>query len=137
MSYGNDSKLLTLSDMTEKHRTLIPGALLALVILFVTATQLKAYPVAVVAADPLAGFAPLTVEFDGSDSWDTLGLHVTKYTWNFNDGSPVIEGSDLVRVKHVFHNPGIYPVYLTVYNKFGHSKTAQQQIKVSAVPISR
>ena len=137
MSYGDDFNFLTLNDMTEKHSTLIPVALLALVYLFATATEMKAYPVAVLEADPLAGMAPLTVEFDGSDSWDTQGLPVIRYSWNFNDGTPVVEGSDFGHIKHVFYDPGRYSVYLKVYNKLGHSKTVHRVITVSAVPMSR
>ena len=122
--------------MTKIHCKWISVTLLALVLLLVTAMPIKAYPVAVLTADPIAGLAPLTVEFDGSDSWDTQGLPMIRYTWNFNDGTPVIEGGDLSHVKHTFPNPGIYSVYLTVYNKLGHSKTAHRVIKVVATPIS-
>ena len=111
--------------------------MVALVFLLATAIPLKAFPVAVIAADPLSGLAPLTVEFDGSDSWDTQGLSVIRYIWNFNDGTPVVEGNDCVHVKHVFHNPGHYPVYLTVYNKLGHSKSTHRVIKVVAPPVPR
>jgi PKD repeat protein len=123
--------------MAETHPTWISGSLLALVVFLVTATPTRAYPVAILAADPLTGMAPLTVEFDGSDSWDTQGLPVIRYTWNFNDGSPLVDGKDFSHVKHIFRKPGIYSVYLTVYNELGHSKTAYQIIKVAATPTSR
>lgn len=120
--------------MTKYLPVLITEALTALVFLLSTANQLQAYPVAVLHADPLAGLAPLTVAFDGSDSWDTRGLPIVRYKWNFNDGSPIIEGKGLAHRQHIFKKPGDYHVYLTVYNRHGHSKTAYQLIRVFAVP---
>ena len=120
--------------MTKAISILITQASTALLFLLSSAIPMQAYPVAVLDADPLSGLAPLTVEFDGSDSWDTRGVPIVRFKWNFNDGSPIVEGKDLAHMQHIFRKPGHYHVYLTVYNAFGHSKTARQVIQVFNLP---
>jgi PKD repeat protein len=118
-------------DMTTSRSIWAKGAVWAWFYMIFTAPTIAAYPVAVLYADPLTGSAPLVVAFNGSDSWDTQGLPITRYVWNFNDGSPVVEGKKRSQVHHIFEKPGEFDVYLTVYNTFGQSKTAYQRIKVS------
>ena len=71
-------------------------------------------PVAVIRASPTAGEAPLTVNFDGSGSYDPDG-RVVSYKWSFGDGS----GGDGVSTSHTFSNPGTYTVVLTVTDDKG------------------
>ncbi|MEN8131065.1 MAG: PKD domain-containing protein [Pseudomonadota bacterium] len=67
-------------------------------------------PVAVATADVTEGPAPLTVQFDGSQSSDPEGFPLF-YRWNFNDGPlPAEEMSPT----HVFILPGTYLVELWV-----------------------
>ena len=43
-------------------------------------------PVARLNANPTSGNSPLTVHFDGSDSYDADGI-ITAYKWDFGDGT--------------------------------------------------
>ncbi|MBC8769898.1 PKD domain-containing protein, partial [Arenibacter sp. BSSL-BM3] len=70
-------------------------------------------PVAVATANIDSGSAPLTVTFTGSNSMDDVGI--TSYLWDFKDGTPTSSTTDPV---HVFEEPGIYRVELTVSDGF-------------------
>gem|GEM_PF-337924 len=70
-------------------------------------------PVAVATADVESGTAPLTVSFTGSNSTDDI--EVISYIWDFKDGTPTSSTADPV---HVFEEPGIYRVELTVSDGF-------------------
>ena len=74
-------------------------------------------PVAVVAVDLNSGKAPLTVQFNGTGSYDPDGS-ITGYSWDFNDGSY----SEDMNPQHMFTDPGSYAVTLTVTDDGG--KTA-------------
>jgi PKD repeat protein len=67
-------------------------------------------PVAIADASPLEGEAPLTVTFDGSQSFDPDGT-IASFEWNFNDGSPTATGEI---VTHEFESEGVFKVVLTV-----------------------
>lgn len=84
-------------------------------------------PVAVIAADVASGDAPLTVNFDGTGSFDPEGGALA-YSWSFNDGSlPVLEAAPT----HVFTSEGIYTVLLTVFDDFGLNGADSFQITVT------
>ncbi|MCK0148348.1 PKD domain-containing protein, partial [Arenibacter sp. F26102] len=70
-------------------------------------------PVAVATANIDLGSAPLTVAFTGSNSMDDVGI--TSYLWDFKDGSPTSSTAD---TDHVFEEPGVYRVELTVSDGF-------------------
>ncbi|MFZ4401037.1 MAG: PKD domain-containing protein, partial [Bacteroidales bacterium] len=59
------------------------------------------------------------------------GTTITKYTWNFGDGT--IKITNAVNISHFFHFPGNYYVKLTITNSFGCSKDTI--IKVSIRPL--
>ncbi|MEM6263956.1 MAG: gliding motility-associated C-terminal domain-containing protein [Bacteroidota bacterium] len=59
--------------------------------------------------DPAEGFAPLTVNFQDQSRYSTL------YQWDFGDGGISTEQSPT----HVFQEPGMYAVTLTVDNFVG------------------
>ena len=71
-------------------------------------TTLPAPPVAVIVPSVLAGPAPLTVQFDGSGSYDPDGS-IVSWTWAFGDGV----GSPNPVVDHTYLAPGFY--YATLY----------------------
>ena len=66
-------------------------------------------PVAHILADQTYGDAPLTVNFDASESTDEDG-DTLSYTWNFGDGSPNIDG---ITAQHTFTIEGTYIVTVT------------------------
>ncbi|UCC30017.1 MAG: PKD domain-containing protein, partial [Phycisphaerales bacterium] len=104
--------------------------------------QVRADPVAVIAAAPLAGHAPLRVTFDGRDSYDPFGEALV-FLWNFGDGSRTASGA---RIEHVFQNPGTFTTVLRVTNpmsgRFGEASVDIEVFNnspnavVTAVPTS-
>lgn len=70
-------------------------------------------------ADPITGEAPLTVQFDGSRSLDTLGGALA-YAWDL-DGDGAFDDSTLVRPQRTYTR-GVYSVRLQVTNR--NRKTA-------------
>ncbi|MEY2545549.1 MAG: hypothetical protein QOG48_666 [Verrucomicrobiota bacterium] len=86
-------------------------------------------PRAVLAANPISGPAPLTVNFNGSGSNIPAGGcgTIASYTLDFGDGSPpVTQASPLF--SHTYNNPGNYPARLTVTDSNGQVSTPAQQI---------
>lgn len=69
-------------------------------------------PTAVIVADAESGVAPLTVQFDGTQSMDPEGGPLS-YDWNFRDGTRSSEPAP----SHVFSNAGTYLVALTVIDE--------------------
>lgn len=84
-------------------------------------------PVAVATATPTEGTAPLTVAFDGDDSFDPEGL-LLSYSWNFGDGGGSIEPNPT----RFYEAPGLYPVTLTVTDPLGRTGSAYLVITVGS-----
>ncbi|CAB5105297.1 Cytochrome c551/c552 [Olavius algarvensis associated proteobacterium Delta 3] len=82
-------------------------------------------PVAVIAADPISGPAPLTVQFDGSGSYDPEGGEL-RYSWQFDDGN----GSTDVSATNIYIFPGDYTVRFTVVDELGEGNQATILITV-------
>jgi PKD repeat protein len=74
--------------------------------------QIGEEPIAIIHAAPLAGFAPLTVTFDGRDSYDPND-EALEYSWDFGDGSPQATGAV---VFHTYVDPGAFTAVLMVTN---------------------
>lgn len=66
-------------------------------------------PVAVAKSDVTYGVYPLTVQFDGTDSYDPDGF-ITSYSWDFGTGDNSNEPSP----QYTFNDPGEYVVILMV-----------------------
>ncbi len=105
---------------------------------FTVEVTLNKKPVAVFTANPTEGFAKLTVNFDGSQSYDLDGT-IVSYSWNFGDGI-VGEGKN---ISHLYqddsdlHNDGInegYAVGLTITDDEGATSTCYQTIYVNNPP---
>src|SRR5918994_2720983 len=77
-----------------------------------------------IAADFIEGDAPLTVELS---AFVAGGIEPYTYSWDFGDGSA---GSDQPTVQHIFENPFIYNVTLTVSDATGQVVTANLDITV-------
>ncbi|WP_189356794.1 PKD domain-containing protein, partial [Arenibacter certesii] len=69
-------------------------------------------PVAVISVNETSGIAPLTVSFDGSNSFDDI--EIVGYLWDFKDGNT----SEEINPVHIFEKPGTYRVELTVSDGF-------------------
>lgn len=106
-------------------------------------------PQAVIDAIPTSGVAPLTVQFDGSNSftrlfdgtdiisgtgsaWDDGSLSTLFYDWNFGDGSAP---SPDAAPSHTFALPGTYTVTLGLLDSFSQFDEMTIEITVNAVPV--
>ncbi|UCC82217.1 MAG: PKD domain-containing protein [Gemmatimonadota bacterium] len=87
-------------------------------------------PLAVAAAQPLTGPAPLTVAFDGTGSSDPDGDPLT-YSWDFGDGA-FDSGSQST---HIYDLAGSYQASLTVDDGKDGSDTATLTINVTRPTI--
>jgi hypothetical protein len=76
-------------------------------------------PVAIPLAVPVAGVAPLAVQFNGAASFDPEGFPLV-YLWNFGDGN----FSNLMNPLHIYAIAGPYNVTLTVTDQAGASDTS-------------
>ncbi|MDN3688840.1 PKD domain-containing protein [Cyclobacterium jeungdonense] len=81
-------------------------------------------PIAVAIADVQQGIAPLTVQFDGSES--EANGSIVAYAWDFDDES----SSTLVSPAHTFATPGTYTVSLMVTDDNGESAQTTLVIEV-------
>ena len=78
-------------------------------------------PVAQISAKPIKGEAPLTVYFDGLDSYDPDG-RITSYYWDFGDGvtcPPDCGTGDTTAPSHQYTETGSYRARLTVIDDKG------------------
>lgn len=89
--------------------------------------QVNLPPVAVIAANPSSGQAPLSVSFNGSGSYDPEAGALT-YLWSFNDGSGAT--ATTVSATHVFPSVGQFQPSLRVTDPTGLSHTLYQTITV-------
>lgn len=67
-------------------------------------------PVAIATADVTEGPAPLTVQFDASQSYDPEGAPLARYAWDFGDGS--MGSFDATPPPHTYTVPGAYSVVI-------------------------
>jgi PKD repeat protein len=90
-------------------------------------------PEASFTANPDAGLAPLTVEFQGTSSGSV------EQTWNFGDGSPpeTLNTSVNLNVSHTYTQPGYYLVELTATNTGGKSVKAGTIVVSSPPPVPK
>ncbi|MFM2006317.1 MAG: hypothetical protein RLZZ09_1972, partial [Pseudomonadota bacterium] len=115
---GNGDPALTgYSDYASLGRYTISGTY--------TASNAVA-PVAVAAASPLSGNAPLTVGFSSNGSSDSDGT-IVAYAWNFGDGTNSAEPNPL----HTYSTPGTYNAVLTVSDSQGLNSSAGVTIVVN------
>jgi PKD repeat protein len=94
-------------------------------------------PTAVLKATPTSGNAPLTVNFDGSGSYDPDTAPpadtIASYTFKFGDGSPSVTQSNPT-ISHTYNNVGTYAATLAVKDSRGATSenTAEATITVNA-----
>ncbi|MEX0291107.1 MAG: PKD domain-containing protein [Flavobacteriaceae bacterium] len=96
----------------------------ASVTITVTEASQNEAPVAVASANPITGDAPLTVQFNSSNSTDDVGI--TSYYWDLpNDPSAAPNPS------RTFNDPGVYVVTLTVTDAEGLTDSDSVTITVN------
>jgi len=83
-------------------------------------------PVAVAAATPSSGIAPLAVSFSSAGSSDPDGT-IASYSWDFGDGSPA---SSDPNPSHTYAANGLYVASLTVTDDAGAVNTATATVTV-------
>ncbi len=93
-------------------------------------------PVAVINCDENYGPSPLVVNFDASDSFDSMGEALT-YKWDFGDGA-VTEVSSDAFVSHSFATEGSAPVAftvkLTITDEAGNEGRAEKIVSLNNTP---
>jgi len=82
-------------------------------------------------ATPLTGQVPLTVTFNASAT-AYPGHSLTSYTWNFGDATT---GTGITTT-HTYGTAGTYTVVLTVIASDNTSRTANQSIIATSVPVT-
>lgn len=89
-------------------------------------------PTAVLTANPTSGNFPLTVNFDGSGSYDSdPGDSVVSYTFKFGDGSqPVTQSTPTI--SHTYNKAGTYGASLTVTDTHGAMSVNGAEVTVTA-----
>ena len=103
-----------------------PGGELFYVNLFAGTVRMVRYftqnqnqpPVAVASADRTTGPAPLTVQFDGSASWDADPGDTLQFAWDL-DGDGQFDDSTLAQPGYTYPSPGVFTVTLRVTDSNG------------------
>ena len=90
-------------------------------------------PVAVAGADVQNGPSPLTVNFDGSASYDPDPVDTLSYSWDF-DGDGNFDDSTLIAPQHTYTASGNYVAALRVTDDDGDTGTATLLITVDNSP---
>lgn len=85
--------------------------------------------VAQLTLDNNAGPAPLTVTFDGSQSFAAQGEQITEYCFDFDDGDPPTCGSESV-VTYTYVTPGSYSPSLTVTSSDASTAKAEANVAI-------
>jgi glucose/arabinose dehydrogenase len=95
----------------------------------ITYTSANQPPVAVAAATPRTGAAPLTVSFDGSGSSDPDPGDTLTYAWDLDDDG-AFDDSTLVQPTYTYEATGTYTPSLKVTDNHGASNTDSVTITV-------
>ncbi len=94
-------------------------------------------PIAVLQATPNTGCSPLTVSFDGSQSYDPDGDTIASYKFNFGDGTATVSQSSPTAA-HTYPSAGTFSASLSVScSRDAESvKSAQAIVSVAAAPAA-
>ncbi len=85
-------------------------------------------PIPIIQADPTTGTMPLTVQFDGSGSYDLDG-RIVSYLWEFGDG----DSAWSARVSHTYTEAGGYEPRLYVTDDRGQTSMTFVYIQVAQI----
>src|SRR5437870_8034706 len=90
-------------------------------------------PTAVLTATPTSGTTPLTVNFDGSGSYDPDTAPppdtIASYTFNFGDGSAAVTQSTPT-ISHTYNAAGNYAATLRVTDSRGATSTNTAEVTI-------
>ncbi|MDQ4123928.1 MAG: PKD domain-containing protein [Acidobacteriota bacterium] len=86
-------------------------------------------PVAVAKSNTTSGYAPLTVNFSGQESYDPDGT-IASYSWNFGDGTTSTQANP----SKTYNNVGNYTATLTVTDNGGAKSSSSVLITVQQNP---
>jgi PKD repeat protein len=104
----------TVTAVSKSGYTYDPSQNTATGISISTDAPVNQKPVAVAAAAPASGAAPLAVDFNGSGSYDSDGA-IVSYFWNFGDGGTAA----VATAAHTYAAEGTYTAVLTVTDNQG------------------
>ena len=92
-------------------------------------------PIAILSAFPNPALSKTQINFFGNTSYDLDG-NITKYAWNFGDGTIISQGR--TTESHVYSRPGVYQASLTVTDNIGDTSIANLLITVTnRSPVAR
>ena len=116
---GNFTLNVTVTDSASATSTATAGV------------DVLAPPSASLSETPISGFAPLTVNADGSAS-GSGSFPIASYTFNFGDGTAVVGPQAGPTTSHVYASAGKYTATLTVTDTQGNTGTATAVVNVSS-----
>ncbi len=90
-------------------------------------------PSAIIQADQQFGVSPLTVQFNGSSSFDPEGQSIS-YLWDFGNGDTSTQINPVYTFELADGRPGSFEVKLTVTDSLGVSNTEQMIISPNNSP---
>jgi PKD repeat protein len=99
-----------------------------------TATVSVGAPVAALNVSPNTGPTPLQVTASAAGSTDPLAI--TKYTFDFGDGSALVGPQAGATATHTYANAGAYTAKVTVQDSTGASAVATAGVTVQAPPVA-
>lgn len=95
----------------------------------------ETFPIASIRADSVIGFAPLTVNFTASNSFDPDGGSITKFEWDPDgDGDWDVDGGTSPLFQWEYTDAGTYNPMLRVTDDEGQLDTASTTITVVELP---
>jgi glucose/arabinose dehydrogenase/chitodextrinase len=94
--------------------------------------QANQAPIAMISGSPTSGSQPLTVNFSSAGSNDPEGQPI-RYSWDFGDGSALATEANPA---HVYTQPGIFTVRLTVSDGVNSTFSTPLQIMVGNAPVA-
>ncbi len=80
-----------------------------------------------------SGPAPLTIEFDASQSTTSDNSDIVNYEWDFGDGSGVIPTGAIT--SHLYNYVGNYDVKLKIYSASGEEAVTTKKVFARVVPL--
>lgn len=92
-------------------------------------------PVALAAADPISGNAPLTVNFTAAGSYDPDGW-IVLYEWDFNDDGIFDHADEIGETSEYFPAYGSYTIRLRVTDNEGAHAETTLNLRVNAIPVA-